>query len=246
LNPLDALSGTLVNTATVLVGGALGLLLRHRLPEGVRNGLIQAIGLITIVIGISNASDLVRVDAGVVYALLALSSGAALGALWRLGDRLEGFGDWLQQRLGSARVAGRGGFSEGFVTAALLFCVGPMTIVGSIQNGLSGDASLLLLKATLDGISAVALAASFGFGVMASALFVLIFQGGIALAASAVAGVLSDPASDPRVLLVNGVGGVLILGLGINLLELRRIAVANMLPALLVVVVLFEVGRRLG
>lgn len=242
MSPLEALSGTLVNSAAVVIGGALGLLLRDRLPEQVRGGLIQAIGLVTLVIGLSNAADLTRVDGGVIYALLALAVGATLGAFWRLGDRLEGLGGWLQGRLGGT---GRGRFSEGFVTATLLFCVGPMTLVGSIQNGLTGDASVLLIKATLDGISAIALAASFGFGVVASALFVLLFQGGIALSASAVAGVLADPASDPRVLLVNGVGGVLILGLGITLLELRRIAVANMLPALLVVVALFEIGRRL-
>ncbi|MFU8887571.1 MAG: DUF554 domain-containing protein [Trueperaceae bacterium] len=243
MSPLDALSGTLVNTLTVLLGAGVGLVLRGRLPSRIGAVLLQAIGLVTLVIGITSAADLGRVAAppGVVLGLVALAGGAALGEWWRLGDRLEGLGDALKRR-----VRGQGRFTEGFVAASLLFCVGPMTIVGSLQNGLVGDASLLLLKATLDGISSIALAATFGFGVLASALVVLLFQGGIALGASAVAAWLPDPAVDPRILLVNGVGGLMIVGLGITLLELRRVSVASMLPALPLVVVLYEIVRRLG
>lgn len=243
MSPLEALSGTLVNTATVLLGAGLGLALRGRLPGRVGGVLLQAIGLVTLVIGVGAAGDLARVTAppGVILGLVALAGGAALGEWWRLGDRLEGLGDAIKRR-----VRGQGRFTEGFVAASLLFCVGPMTIVGSLQNGLVGDASLLLLKSTLDGISSIALAATFGFGVVASAAVVLVFQGGLALAAGAVAQWLPDPATDPRVLLVNGVGGLMIVGLGITLLELRRIAVAAMLPALPLVVVLYEIARRLA
>ena len=243
MSPVDALSGTLVNTLTVLLGSAVGLVLRGRLPNRIGAVLLQAIGLVTLFIGFSAAADLGRVAAppGVVLGLVALAAGAALGEWWRLGDRLEGLGDALKRR-----VRGQGRFTEGFVAASLLFCVGPMTLVGSLQNGLVGDASLLLLKATLDGISSIALAATFGFGVLASALVVLLFQGGIALGASAIAGWLPDPAIDPRVLLVNGVGGLIIVGLGITLLELRRVSVASMLPALPLVVVLYEIARRLA
>jgi uncharacterized membrane protein YqgA involved in biofilm formation len=240
--PLAALDGTLVNVATVVVGSALGLAVRGRLPERITAVLLQAIGLTTLYIGFTNAGDLARVGdpPGVILGLVALALGAALGEWARLGDRLEGLGHFLKRRL-----RGRGRFTEGFVAASLLFCVGPMTLVGSLQNGLTGDASLLLLKAALDGISAVALAATFGFGVLASALVVLVLPGGLALGAGAVAAWLPDPAVDPRVLLVNGVGGLMIVGLGLMLLEVRRVSVAAMLPALPLVVVLYEVAARL-
>jgi uncharacterized protein len=243
MNPLDALSGTLVNTLTVLLGSALGLLLRGRLPDRFTGVLMQAIGLMTLFIGFSSASDLTRVATppGVILGLVALAGGATLGEWARLGERLEALGHLLKRH-----TRGQGRFTEGFVAASLLFCIGPMTIVGSLQNGLVGDASLLLLKATLDGISAIALAATFGFGVMASALVVLLFQGGMALSAGLIAGFLPDPALDPRVLLLNGVGGLMIIGLGVTLLDLRRMSVASMLPALPLVVVLFEVVRRLA
>jgi len=243
VTPLGALSGTLVNVLTVLVGGGLGLALRGRLPDRIGGVLLQAIGLVTLFIGFSSAGDLGRVASppGIVLGLVALAAGAALGEAWRLGERIEALGGWLKRR-----TRGQGRFTEGFVAASLLFCVGPMTIVGSLQNGLVGDASLLLLKATLDGISAIALAATFGFGVVASALVVLVVQGGLALSASAVAAWLPDPALDPRVLLVNGVGGLMIIGLGLTLLDLRRVAVASMLPALPLVVVLYELLRRVG
>jgi uncharacterized protein len=239
---LAALSGTLVNVVTELVGGGLGLALRGRLPDRIVGVLLQAIGLVTLYIGIVSAGDLGRVAAppGIVLGLVALAAGAALGEAWRLGERLEALGGWLKRR-----TRGQGRFTEGFVAASLLFCVGPMTIVGSIQNGLVGDPSILLLKATLDGISAIALAATFGFGVVASALVVLVLQGGLALGAGAVAVWLPDPATDPRVLLVNGVGGLMIVGLGITLLDLRRLAVASMLPALPLVVLLYEIVRRI-
>jgi uncharacterized membrane protein YqgA involved in biofilm formation len=241
VNPLDGLSGTLVNTVTVVLGSALGLLLRGRLPDRFSGVLMQAIGLMTLFIGFTSASDLTRVASppGVILGLVALAAGAALGEWARLGERLEGLGNLLKRH-----TRGQGRFTEGFVAASLLFCIGPMTIVGSLQNGLIGDASLLLLKATLDGISSIALAATFGFGVMASALVVLIFQGSIALSAGLIAGYLPDPALDPRVLLLNGVGGVMILGLGLTLLNVRQVSVASMLPALPLVVVLYAVMQR--
>lgn len=242
MHALAALDGTLVNVATVVVGSALGLAVRGRLPERITAVLLQAIGLTTLYIGFANASDLARVSAppGVILGLVALAVGAALGEWGRLGERLEGLGQLLKRRL-----RGRGRFTEGFVAASLLFCVGPMTLVGSLQNGLTGDASLLLLKAALDGISSVALAATFGFGVLVSAVVVLVLQGGLALGAGAVAAWLPDPALDPRVLLVNGVGGLMIVGLGLTLLEVRRVSVAAMLPALPLVVVLYELAARL-
>ena len=143
-------------------------------------------------------------------------------------------GDWARARLG-----GGGRFTEGFVTATLLFCIGPMAIVGSIQNGLALDSRTLVLKASLDGIASVALAGVYGAGVGLSALVLGVFQGGMSLAAASLAHSLPDPASDPRVLLVSGAGGLLVAAIGLNLilgglgLEERRMRVGAMLPALL-------------
>lgn len=242
MHPLDALSGTLWNAATVIVGGTVGLALRGRLPERISSVVMQAVGLVTLIIGIVNATDLTRVSAppGLILGLIALALGAALGEALRLEARLERLGERLRRRF-----RGSGRFTEGFVAASLLFCVGPMTIVGSLQNGLVGDPGVLLLKATLDGISAVALAASFGAGVLGSVLVILVYQGGLALGAGAIAGALPDPALDPRVLLVNGVGGLMIIGLGLILLDVRKVAVAAMLPALPLVVLLYELAVRL-
>lgn len=242
MHPLDALSGTLWNALTVIIGGLLGLLLRGRLPPRITAVVMQAVGLVTLLIGVLNALDLTKVASppGLIVGLVALAVGAALGEAMRLEERLEALGRTLQRRF-----RGSGRFTEGFVAASLLFCVGPMTIVGSLQNGLVGDPSVLLLKATLDGISAVALAASFGAGVLGSVLVILVYQGGLALGAGALALSLPDPTLDPRVLLVNGVGGLMIVGLGLTLLEVRRVSVAAMLPALPLVVLLYALVTRL-
>jgi uncharacterized protein len=241
VTPLEQVSGTLWNVVTVVAGTSLGLAVRGRLEERFVGVLMQAVGLVTVFIGLQNAADLtaVRSPPGLILGLVALASGAVLGEAWRLQARLDDLGAAIKRR-----VRGQGRFTEGFVAASLLFCVGPLTIVGSLQNGLVGDDSFLLLKATLDGIAAVALAATFGVGVLASALVVLVYQGTLSLGAGLIAGVLADPVSDPRVLLVNGVGGLMIVGLGITLLELRRLSIASMLPALLLVVVLYEVVTR--
>ena len=207
----DQTWGTLLNVATVLLGSAVGLAVRGRLPPRITEAVMQAIGLVTLYIGIANAFDLSRVSQppGVISGLMALAIGAALGEWWRIADGLERLGELLR-----ARLRGHGRFTEGFVAASLLFCVGPLTLLGSIQNGLSGEAGFLVLKSALDGFSALALATSFGFGVAASALVVLVYQGGLSLAAGAFATLVPDPAADPRVLLVNGVGGLMIIALG--------------------------------
>ena len=236
---LEQTSGTLVNVVAVLLGSGLGLAARGLLPDRIVGTIMQALGLTTLFLGVSNAFDLNRVEAppGLIVGLLALAAGGALGEWWRLDDQLERLGQLLRRRFG-----GEGGFTQGFVSASLLFCVGPLALIGSIQNGLAGDDSFLLLKSALDGVASLALAASFGFGVIFSAATVLIFQGGISLAAGTLAALVPDPATDPRVLLVNGVGGLLIMGLGIDLLQLRRIRTAALLPALPLVVVLYWLG----
>lgn len=225
--------------ATVLLGSALGLALRGKLPDRVTVAVMQAIGLVTLYIGVSNAFDLGKVNSppGVLVGLLALACGAALGEWWRIEEGFEALGNNLKERF-----KGSGRFTEGFVAASLLFCVGPLTLIGSIQNGLTGDAGFLVLKSTLDGFSALALATSFGFGVMASALVVLLYQGGLALAAGLLTNFVPDPSGDPRVLLVNGVGGLMIVALGLGLLDIKRLRVASMLPALVLVILFYWLG----
>lgn len=240
MSPLVQTSGTIVNVIAVLAGASAGLLLRGRLPARTVTVMMQAIGLTTVFIGLSSAFDLVSVQAppGVIVALLGLALGGAVGEALRIEEGLERIGEVLKRRFRS-----QGRFTEGFVTAVLLFCVGPLTLIGSIQNGLTGDPAFLLLKSALDGLSALALATTFGFGVLVSAVVIAVYQGGLSLAAGLFTTLVPDPAGDPRVLLVNGVGGLMILGLGLGLLDIVRVRVASMLPALLLVVPLWALGR---
>ncbi|MGB4945852.1 MAG: DUF554 domain-containing protein [Candidatus Competibacter denitrificans] len=217
--------GTLVNTGTVLVGSAVGLMAGSRLPENIKTILMQALGLSVVAIGLRMALE-------AQHALLAIGClllGGVSGELLRIEQRLEGLAEILPSKIRSRSSR----FVEGFVTATLLYLTGAMTIVGSIQDGTIGDPSVLLIKALLDGVASVALASSLGIGVMYSALPVLVVQGGITLLASQMA-FLSEPAVLDA---VNATGGLLILGIGINLLEIRRIHVGNLLPALLYAIV---------
>jgi uncharacterized membrane protein YqgA involved in biofilm formation len=233
-------SGTWINVAAILAGTALGLAAGARLPERLSRTLMQVLGLVTalVALGMARGLDTARAGPlpGVIVALVSLALGALVGEALRLEERLAGLGERLR-----ARVGGGGRFTEGFVTASLLFCVGPMAIVGSIQNGLALDARTLVVKSALDGIASVALAGVYGLGVGFSALPILLLQGGVSLAAAALARALPDPATDPRVLLVSGVGGLLVLGIALNLMlgglgvdERRRVRVGAMLPALAV------------
>ncbi|HEY9806944.1 MAG TPA: DUF554 domain-containing protein [Candidatus Obscuribacterales bacterium] len=224
-------SGTWINIGTVLAGTALGLVLQGRLPLRMQRIITQGLGLITLFVGIQMAGSLTKTQAGridgVVLALLAIALGGLLGEWWQLEERLTALGDWLKRRF-----KGGGGFTDGFVAASLLFCVGPMALIGSLNNGLTGDNTLLTLKATMDGLAAIAFTSSFGIGVGFSTLIILVYQGGLSLAAGLLAQSLPDPATDPRVLLVTGVGGLMILGISLNLLEVAQVRVASFLPAL--------------
>ncbi len=232
-------SGTWINIAAVAGGTAVGVLAGARLPERLGRTLMQVLGLVTLFVGLGMARLLDGVHAGplpgVIVALVSLAAGALVGELLGIEERLTALGEAARRRLG-----GRGRFTEGFVNASLLFCIGPMAIVGSLQNGLALDARTLVLKSTLDGIAAVALAGVYGIGVGLSAVPLLVLQGGVSVGAAALARVLPDPATDPRVLLVSGAGGLLVAGIGVNLLlaglgvEDRRLRLGSMLPALVV------------
>jgi uncharacterized membrane protein YqgA involved in biofilm formation len=217
--------GTVVNTGAILIGSAIGLTAGARLPEGIKVILMQALGLAVITIGLRMALEAQHV----LLAIGCLLLGGITGELLRIEQRLEGLAEILRRKLRS----NSGRFVEGFVTATLLYLTGAMTIVGSIRDGTVGDPSVLLLKSLLDGVASVALASSLGIGVMCSALPVLVVQGGITLLAAQLA-FLSEPAVLDA---INATGGLLILGIGINLLEIGRIHVGNLLPALLYAIV---------
>lgn len=224
-------SGTWINVGTVVIGTILGLLLQGRLPSRMQQIITQGLGLITLFVGFQMANSLNKAQAGaiagVILALLAIAIGGLLGEWWQLEAKLTAVGDWLKRR-----VRGGGQFTDGFVAASLLFCVGPMTLIGSLNNGLTGDNTLLTLKATMDGLAAIALTSSFGIGAGFSTLVILVYQGGLSLAAGLLAQALPDPATDPRVLLITGVGGLMVVGIALNLLEVAKIRVASFLPAL--------------
>ena len=235
-------SGTWINIATVLVGSGLGLLLRGRLPLQMQQIITQGVGLITLYIGFSMAIAFNKVQAGqvpgVILGLLAIVLGGLLGEWAQLEERLTALGEWLKQRF-----RGKGSFTEGFVAASLLFCVGPLALIGSINNGLTGDNTLLTLKAAMDGLAAIALVSSYGIGAGMSVLPILIYQGGLSLAAGLLAQTLPDPANSPQVLLITGVGGLMIVGLGLNLLQVGKIRVASFLPALLLSPLLYAIAE---
>lgn len=235
-------TGTLVNVLTVLIGGGLGLLLGERLPERVRTTVTGALGLITLVIAAQaivalGDEALVRAvgeSAPLLIVLGALLMGGIVGSLARLEDRLTGLGDvlrrWLSRGASEADAPARARFVDGFVVSSLVFCVGPLAILGSLQEGIGDGPDQLLLKATLDGFASVAFAASLGAGVLASAVSVGVIQGGLTLTGVLVGGLVPDA----QIAAVTATGGVLLLGVALRLLDLGRLRVGDLLPALLV------------
>ena len=230
-----ALSGTLLNAATVLFGGLVGTVVGDRLPERLRENVVRGVGLFVTAMGIKFAID----TTNLLYMLGAVLLGGIIGSLVGVDARLNQLGEALQRRFA------RGGTStvaEAFVTASIVFCVGPLTFLGSIQNGLAGDATLLTVKSVLDGFTAIALAATLGWGVLLTVPLILLYQGGLALGASLFAGVLSDL----QLREMSAVGGLLLIGVGLKLLAIRDVKIADFLPAIVVsplVVVAF--GRLL-
>lgn len=219
--------GTAVNVATVVVGTVAGVVLGDRLPERIRTTVLQVVGLMTVVIGVREAST----THNVVFPLVSLLLGAVVGEALRIEDRLDGVGERLRRRVERDGADHRDSrFTEGFVAASLLFCVGPLTILGSIRDGLGGpDASqLLLVKSALDGVVAVVFASTLGWGVGFSALTIVLVQGTLTATAGAADRVLTDR----MVTEMTAAGGVMILGIGLRLLDITKVRVASFLPAL--------------
>lgn len=222
--------GTLLNIVTVVIGSLLGTILGNRLPDRMRQTVMSGLGLMTAVVGMQMAL-------GTRNVLLVMGSvliGGVLGEWWQIQERLEAAGRWLERQVGGAMGANdERSITRAFVTASLVFCVGPMTILGSIQDGLTGDYSLLAIKSMLDGFAALAFSATLGPGVILSVLTILVFQGGISLAAMSIGNALGAVTRQtPWVVEMTAAGGVLILGISLILLDLRRIRVANLLPAI--------------
>lgn len=231
--------GTLLNMAAIVIGSALGVLVGHRLPERTRELIMQALGLVTLVVAALNIADIFDEtwvgevgDAGpLLIVLAAIVIGGVIGSLLRLEQRAEAFGGWVQRRVNrGADDAGRARFIEGFVDASLLFCIGPLAILGSISDGLGRGIDQLALKSVIDGFASIAFAASLGWGVALSAVTVGIVQGIFTLLGVLVGQVLAISA----ITAITATGGVILLGLSLRLLKVSRIAVADLLPALVI------------
>ncbi len=213
-----------------MVAGAVGLSIRRHLPEKITDIVFQALGLVTIVIGVKMALEMQDILLGVISLVLGAVAGQAIG----IDRHLERFSEWLRRRTGRDGDGTQGRFTEGFVTATMLFCVGSMAIIGSIEDGIGQPPTVLYTKSVMDAASALILAATLGVGVLFSAVPVLVYQGALTLMASLVMHWMSEG----MIADLTGVGGVMIIGLGINILKIRSINVANMLPTLIVIVVL--------
>lgn len=227
--------GTLLNVATVLLGGMFGLLFGARIPDRFKSTVIAGMGLFTAAMGLQM---FIKTENPLIV-LGALLIGALLGEWWRIEEGLKNLGYILEKRFARDDSAeGSARFVRGFLTASLLFCIGPMAILGSIQDGLTGDYNLLAVKSVLDGFAALAFASTLGVGVLFSSIIVLLYQGGISL----LAGTLSTIVTNAMLAEMTATGGVILMGLAISsLLEIKPIRVGNFLPALVIAPLIVKV-----
>lgn len=223
--------GTLVNTGVIVAASAVGLLVHKRISPKITDIVFQVLGLVTIAIGISMSLAMKNT----LFVVISLTVGAVIGQWIDINKYLERFSRWLQ-KISKGQAAdnkdAKGRFTEGFVTATMLFCVGSMAILGAIEDGMGDTPNLLYTKSMLDAVSSIILASAFGAGVMFAAIPLLIYQGGITLLTGYIVTLLCQTVMSD----LTGVGGVLIIALGINLLKIKEINVVNMLPALLIIV----------
>ena len=222
--------GTLINTATVLVGGTVGIAMGNKIPDRVRIIVVQVIGMLTIGLGLS---DLLKTH-NMVFPLLGMVFGAVIGEVLRIEDRLEGIGEIIRKRF--AKRQDPGPFISGFVTASLLFCIGPLTILGAIQDASGATPQLYIIKGTLDGFMSVIFGAIHGVGVLFSAVSVLIVQGTLTLFGTSLDSLLNDRM---RVELF-ATGGLAVMAIGLNLLEIKKIRLGSLLPGLIITPILVK------
>lgn len=223
------MTGTFLNIFTVLVGGSLGLVFGQRFSEKIRQTVLAVIGLFTMAIGI----QMFLKTENPIVVLLSLVIGAILGEAIKIEATLERFGGWLQAKFSpqAEDASQRAGFVKAFLTASLVFCVGPMTILGSIQDGLTGDFNLLAIKSVLDGFAAMAFAATLGPGVLFSVIIILLYQGGISVLAAQIQNLVTPL----MITEMTAAGGIILVGLALsNLLEIKPIRAGNLLPGLII------------
>ncbi|MBU1872125.1 DUF554 domain-containing protein [bacterium] len=218
--------GTFVNVGTVLLGSAIGLVLHQRLPEKITKIVFQGIGLFTLFLGFTIAAK----TSNYLIMIFSIVLGSIIGQLLSIDTALDKFSNRLKTKVGSKNDK----FSEGLMTAFLLFCMGSMTILGAFEEGLGNPPNLLYAKSMLDGFSSIALSAALGIGVIFSTIPLLIYQGGLTL----FAGWLGELFNEIVINEMSAVGGLMLIGLGINILEIKTIKVVNMLPGLIVAVIL--------
>jgi uncharacterized membrane protein YqgA involved in biofilm formation len=224
--------GTAINVATIVAGTGAGLLVGGRLPERARTTVLQSVGLVTLALGVGQAIK----THNIVFPLVAIVLGGLIGEALRLEDRLESLGGRIRRRVGGDENT----FVEGFVAASLLFCVGPLAILGSIEDGLNGDVGLLVVKSALDGLVSVIFAATLGWGVGFSILPVIVYQGALTLVAGGADAVLSDR----MILEGTATGGIMVMGIALRLLDVKQVRVGSLLPALVLAPALVAVFAR--
>jgi len=226
--------GTLLNTATVAVGSLIGIAAGSAIPESYREIVLSGLGLVTMGLGIK----LFLESRNILVVAAAIALGGMLGMLIGIQTGIESIADWAKSSIG-----GDGNFVEGMVTASVLFCVGPTTLLGCIQDGLEKKIDLLALKSTLDFFAAMFLAATLGWGVLLSAVVVLVFQGALTLAARWLRLLAND---EPLLAEVSGAGGIMMLAIGLGLLEIKKLPVADFLPAIFLAPLMIGIGRALA
>ena len=220
--------GTLINTGTVLVGGSVGYFIGHRIPENIRVIVVQVIGIATLFMGVDNIMD----THNLVFPLVGMVVGAIIGELLKIEERLEGLGAWLKRRF--AKDGDETTFVKGFVTATLLFCVGPMTILGAIEDASGKTPQLYIIKGTLDGFMSIIFVAAYGIGAAFSAVSVFVVQGLLTLGGTGIDALLDERMRTE----LFAAGGFCVLAIGLNLLEIKRIRLGSLLPGLLITPVL--------
>ncbi len=226
--------GTLINCAAIIAGSLLGLLLRRGMKDSIAKTVMQGVGMSVILIGITGAIK----TSNTLLVILSMVIGGVIGAWIDIDVKMNRLGGWAQKKLTRSGDENNT-FAKGFVTASLVYCVGAMAVVGSLDSGIRGDHSTLIAKAALDGITAIIFSSSLGIGVMLSAVPVLIYQGAIALLGTAIAPLLSDVV----VTEMSAVGGLLIMGIGVNMLLDTEIKVANLLPAIFIPFLYYPIAQ---
>jgi uncharacterized protein len=233
------ITGTLLNGAAIIIGSLLGLVLGGRLPERLRQTIVMGMGLFTLAYGV----QLFLKTQNTLVVVASIVCGAAVGEWWQIENAMQDLGKWLEKWFSAGGKKEEGRFTRGFLTATLIYCIGPIVILGSIQNGLTGDYSMLGVKSVLDGIYSIFLAATLGIGVMFSAAMILVVQGGISLLAGQIQG-LATPAMMNE---MSAAGGIILMGIAISsLLEIKKIRAGNLIPALIFAPLFVMLFSRLG